>query len=191
MRAAERNDLIVSWLTISVAFSILVSRNFLNIVSFALALPISLIVVGTGFIFHELAHRQVAKHFGAHAEYRAWQIGLIFALASSFLGFIFAAPGAVYIYGNINIKQNGIISVAGPLTNIVIALGFFILAAANINSWTNSLGHLGAQINLLLALFNMIPFRPLDGSKVFAWKPVVWGATVAVAFFGFLLVGFI
>ena len=121
MNSSERNDLIVSWLTISVAFAIVLTPGFFNVTSFVIAFPLSAIVVGTGFIFHELAHRQMAKRFGAHAEYRTWRTGLIIALVSSFMGFIFAAPGAVYIYGNMNNKENGLISIAGPATNIVIA----------------------------------------------------------------------
>ncbi len=174
MKAKERNDLIVSWLTISVAFAMLIGRGFLNIVAFVVAFPISAIVVGTGFIAHEMAHRQMAKRFGAHAEYRAWQIGLIFALISALFGFIFAAPGAVYIFGNITRKQNGIISLAGPATNVVIAIGFLILEWFQFNSWTNVLGMLGFQINMFLALFNMLPIGPLDGKKVFVWDPRIW-----------------
>lgn len=188
MNATERNDLIVSWLTISIAFAILATPGFLNITSFAVAFPISAIVVGTGFIAHELAHRQVARRFGAYAEYRAWQAGLVFALLSAFMGFIFAAPGAVYIYGSLGRKENGMISIAGPTTNIVVAILFFALAALNLNNWTNIIGAMGFRINMFLALFNLIPFPPLDGSKVFIWNPMVWGIAAIVSFFGVFMV---
>ncbi|MBN1941541.1 MAG: hypothetical protein JW772_05160, partial [Candidatus Diapherotrites archaeon] len=151
-------------------------------------------VVGTGFIFHELAHRQVARHFGAHAEYRAWNFGLIFALISALLfSFIFAAPGAVYIQSdNIDRRQNGLISVAGPATNIVVALGFLALALFFASGFGNVLGMLGFRINMFLALFNLIPFGPLDGKKVFAWNPLAWGIAIAVAATGvFLVPGFL
>jgi len=70
MKGNERNDLIVSWLTISIAFSILMSRDFLNLMAFVIVFPIALITVGTGFILHELAHRTVARHFGKHWKAR-------------------------------------------------------------------------------------------------------------------------
>ena len=188
MKAKERNDLIVSWLTISAAFAILLTMRirFPGTPSFVEAFALSAIVVGTGFIAHELAHRQVAKKFGAHAEYRAWPAGLAFALVSAVFGFIFAAPGAVYIYGNINVKENGIISVAGPVTNIAIALVFLGLSALSLNSWTNLLGMYGFSINMFLALFNMLPIGPLDGRKVFLWDPRIWAVVfvpLAIAFF--------
>jgi len=189
MNKKEITDLVISWLTISIAFAILVSPGFLNVMGFALAFPLSLIVVGTGFIFHELAHRQVALHFGAHAEYRAWNFGLIFALVSSLFGFIFAAPGAVYIYSNtIDRRQNGLISIAGPATNIIVSIGFLALAIASINEWTTLLGALGFRINMFLALFNLLPVPPLDGSKVFAWNPIIWIIAIAVSFTGVFFV---
>ncbi len=184
MKGNERNDLIVSWLTISIAFSILMSRDFLNLMAFVIVFPIALITVGTGFILHELAHRTVARHFGKHAEFRAWQFGLIFAILSAFVGFIFAAPGAVYIYGNITRKQNGYISIAGPAVNIAVALFFGLIAFAVPNGIVNLTGTIGFQINMFLAMFNLIPFGPLDGVKVFVWSKTVWLVTFAIALLG-------
>ncbi|TET00912.1 MAG: site-2 protease family protein, partial [Hadesarchaea archaeon] len=34
----------------------------------------------------------------------------------------------------------------------------------------------GALINLWLAFFNLLPFPPLDGEKVFLWSPAAWAA---------------
>jgi len=191
MESAERNDLLISWVTISIAFAILMGDGFLGLASFVVMFPISLVTVGAGFIAHELAHRSVAKHFGAHAEYRAWQAGLIFAILSAFVGFIFAAPGAVYIFGNISRKQNGIISIAGPVTNIVVASLFGLIALADLGGILDVIGSMGFRINMFLALFNLIPFGPLDGKKVFVWSKSAWFAAIAVAATGvFLLSGF-
>ncbi len=194
MNVRERNDLIVSWLTISVAFSLLVGRAFLNIAPFWFAFPTALIGVGAGFVLHELAHRQIARRFGAHSEFRAWNLGLMLALGTAALSFfsplklIFAAPGAVYIYGpHLTRSQHGIISVAGPLTNILVAIIFFILNLVLGIFLANELISIvliyGAMINLWLAFFNLIPFPPLDGSKVLAWNPVVWAILFFPLFF--------
>ncbi|MDI6855821.1 MAG: site-2 protease family protein, partial [Candidatus Thermoplasmatota archaeon] len=82
--------------------------------------PIALLAVATGFLLHELMHKLVAQKYGCWAEYRAFPFGLVLALLMSAAGFVFAAPGAVYIMGSITKKENGKISLAGPLINIVI-----------------------------------------------------------------------
>ncbi|MFH1240586.1 MAG: site-2 protease family protein [Candidatus Diapherotrites archaeon] len=43
-----------------------------------------------------------------------------------------------------------------------------------------------AYINMFLGLFNMIPFPPLDGSKIFRWNPIIWAA-VFLPFIGAFL----
>lgn len=148
--------------------------------SFPNVFPIALAAVGTGFILHELAHKYVAIHFGAQAEYRAWSIGLLIALITSLFGFVFAAPGATYVYGgnNIGTRENGIISLAGPLTNIIIAILFFIPMMAFAHNYIGQILSGVVFINLFLALFNLLPIPPLDGSKVFNWNKIVW----AIAF---------
>ncbi len=192
MKNTEIKDILISWLTISIAFAILLSRDFLDLMVFVYAFPLALVTVGTGFILHEMAHRVVATHFGKKAEFRAWTFGLIFAILSSFAGFIFAAPGAVYIFGNVTRKQNGIISIAGPLTNIGVAIFFAVIAIANLSDITNVAGLMGFQINMFLAMFNMIPFGPLDGKKVFVWSKTAWVITFVISFIGaFFLYGFL
>ncbi len=188
MNEKERNDIIISWLTVSFAFAwigtaIFSLRGFEEFIS---QFIIMLFAVGTGFIFHELAHRQVAKHYGAHAEFRAWKSGLLLALGLAIItngSMVFAAPGAVYVFGkNITIKQNGIISLAGPATNILIAiiLGMF-LAILNPTDFIVKIIVSAMYVNFFLAAFNMIPIFPLDGSKVIAWNALLWGTIMLLA----------
>ncbi len=182
----ETMDLLVSWLTISLAFAIAAS-GILNIGSLIPNLIISLIIVGTGFIFHELAHKYVAIKYGAWAEYRTWNAGLIFALIMAiFFRFIFAAPGAVYIAGNLSRKQGGMISLAGPLTNIVLGV-LFLLANMlfPVNTLPSVITQFGYRINFFLALFNLIPFGPLDGSKVARWDMKIWAIVFVPLLFMF------
>jgi Zn-dependent protease/CBS domain-containing protein len=68
--------------------------------------------------------------------------------------------------------QELIIAVAGPMVNVVIALGLFVAGgsqAAFVNSSTVEGGGLIAQlmtINIMLVLFNLLPAFPMDGGRV-------------------------
>jgi len=177
----ELKELAISAVVIGFSFAWIMRSRNINFVTLFLVMMIS---VGSAFILHELAHKLVAQHYGCWAEYRMWETGLILAffLAVSPLHMIFAAPGAVYItsYHGISRRENGIISVAGPVTNLILALLF--LPLRSFGGALGMLGYFGFLINSWLALFNMIPFGPLDGSKVKAWSTQVWAAIAIIAF---------
>jgi Zn-dependent protease len=98
---------------------------------------------------------------------------------------LFAAPGAVVILtAFLTPRQNGLIALAGPLTNLVLAVAF--LPFAYLPGWVGSVGLWGARVNSFLAFFNLLPFPPLDGSKVFLWKPAAWVA-VEIPVFGLMV----
>jgi Zn-dependent protease len=133
----------------------------------------------TGFFLHEMAHKFVAQKYGCWAEFRYSQQGLMIALVLSALaGFLFAAPGAVYIAGRIDQRQNGIISIAGPMTNVAVALAAIplLIYMGGIIAW----GFFTVvYFNAFLAIFNMIPVMPLDGAKVVKWNIGVYIAAMA------------
>ncbi len=194
----EIRDLIISFIVIALGFTILYSNGDYSHVT--LIFPVVMIGVGAGFIFHELGHKFVAMHYGYYAEYELWPTGLLIALVSSFFGFIFAAPGAVVIYSNgMEKKTNGLISIAGPIVNIVLGLIFFLILGSLgdfIYTETGAIVYLicvlGTRINFFLAAFNLLPIPPLDGSKVMSWSVPVWLITFAIAailvlFFGGIL----
>ena len=167
---------------------------------FLLFLTPLFVTVGTGFILHEMAHKLVAIYYGAAARFRMWTQGLLFMLVTSFIGVLFAAPGAVYIYGKkITGQQNCYISLAGPALNIVLMVFFLVLdAIAPVNQFFSfllrlpgfeglgimngmlSVWRFGAAMNIILALFNMIPAFPLDGSKVYRYNRFMWLAVVGL-----------
>ncbi len=195
----ERIDLIISWVTLSVAFALVISPIFLQISSLLVSLPIAFVAVGTGFIFHELAHREAAKHFGFHSEFRAWYPGLILAVFLAIVSggrFIFAAPGATYFFGNnVTRRQNGIISVAGPITNIIVGTILILLTAIITDNFIRLVLFQSGMINFWFALFNLLPINPLDGSKVITWKTEYWLALMLLSgilvFFPELIFGLI
>lgn len=148
--------------------------------------PIAFVAVLIGFLFHELAHRYVARKFDAVAFFKMWPTGLMFGLLLAFLqvGIVFAAPGAVVVYPfrysrwkyrrkNLTVNEWGWIAAAGPITNIIFAILF-----ATIAFFTTSIIATGARfiflVNAVLGTFNLLPIPPLDGSKIARWKVSFW-----------------
>ncbi len=176
----EKTDLLKAWAVLSLAFAILITKDILSF-DIIKSLVISGLTVGVGFIFHELGHKFVAQKYGYFAEFRADNSMLVIALMSSFFGFIFAAPGAVMVGGNVRRDKYGLISLAGPVMSIVVALVFLGLSFATSNSFVSLLAAYGFRINAFLAMFNMIPFGGLDGRKIFDWNKTVWVVVVVLA----------
>lgn len=189
----EIKHLMVAWLAISLAFAILLNRGIAFNSGFLFVMLASALSVGVGFLLHELAHKAVAQRYGCFAEFRADFQMLIFSILVAFLGFIIAAPGAVYIQGYVSRKQNGIISAAGPVTNILLSFLFMALLFLfpTDNAFLNLTLRYGMLINAWLAAFNMIPFGNIDGAKVLPWNKTVYfltlGAGVALVFASYLV----
>ena len=114
---------------------------------------------------------------------------------------LIAIPGATIIYtSTFTRKEEGIVSLAGPLTNFAVFAVFFIAGIVIYGSsftshllvtfgngiltlpYLENLINLTLLISIILAFFNMLPIYPLDGSKVFRWNKAIYGATVLTIF---------
>ena len=123
----------------------------------------------------------MAQRFGLWSEFRMWPMGLVLTFVTSLFGFLFASPGAVVIAGNVDAERNGKISIAGPVVNLVLgAIGLLGCLTINHSGWVIFFLMLG-NLNSFLALFNLLPIPPLDGSKIIPWRLEVWIAAIALA----------
>ena len=173
----EVGQIVLAVAVLTFAFALLFQRS--PRYSFLGALILAAVAVPSGFLLHELGHKVVAQRYGFFAEFRAWYMGLVLAIFTALVGFLFAAPGAVVIQGFGSTRQTGRISAAGPGVNLAVGGSFafvwFLLTLTGLNfgigmaiTLTDLVAGV-AFINVLLGTFNMIPFPPLDGSKIVRW----------------------
>ncbi len=217
----EKKDLFIAWIALTIAFTIalfakgglvtLISQamggNFsgFNGTMLLIAFVASLIIVGLSFVLHELAHKYSAIHYGYWAEFRKSNPMLVISLCLAvLLGVVFAAPGATLINTagrQMTKKENGIISILGPITNLILLVVFAalmvlgvvlgggqVVSGGIVFSITGAgflfyLGYAGWLVNAMLAFFNMLPVGPLDGKKVLAWNPIAFILVIAAAAF--------
>ena len=135
---------------------------------------------------HEAAHGWVASKLGDHTARMMGRvtldptrhidpigtiaIPLVLLLSSS--GFIFGWAKPVPI--NFNALRNGKngmiwVALAGPGANIVMAICwlFVMIIAIKMNiTVLIEMGRIGILVNCVLAVFNLLPIPPLDGSRV-------------------------
>ena len=96
-------------------------------------------------------------------------------------------------------KDYAYVSIAGSLSNILLALAFafmlpFLIMIFNKQSIAFSIGSLicsfGVKINIILGVFNLIPIPPLDGSHIVAYLlPYNWSIRYRkIARYGVLII---
>lgn len=157
----------------------------------ALALGITLVVLS--IILHEIAHGFIADKLGDPTARLAGRLTLnpfvhIDPIGSVALPGILALTHSPFLLGwakpvpynpyNLNARKWGLplqfgealVGIAGPLTNVLLAVLF-----GSLLRYSGDLGLsatlvdalvLATMANLVLAIFNLIPLPPLDGSKV-------------------------
>ncbi|MCK9344738.1 MAG: site-2 protease family protein [Candidatus Pacebacteria bacterium] len=148
-----------------------------------------LIILIFSIIIHEIAHGYMAEWFGDPTARLAGRLtlnpvphidplGSIILPALMLLGsggsfaFGWAKPVPYNPYNLRNFKWGTIfVGVAGVLANLLLALIFGLMLRYNVElgievgPFTQMLGTI-VYLNIVLAVFNMIPFPPLDGAKV-------------------------
>jgi len=161
----------------------LASSDLASILS---ALIILVLLLGVAFPVHELAHAVTARYLGDDTSERLGRItlnplahldlwgSLLFALT----GFGWAKPVPVnpYLLRGDPRWSFAFVALAGPLSNLLLAalfaLSFRLLdATAEPGLFVDIVRivlFIAVQLNILLALFNLIPVPPLDGSRLLA-----------------------
>ncbi|MFX1465660.1 MAG: AN1-type zinc finger domain-containing protein [Promethearchaeota archaeon] len=145
------------------------------------------------FILHELAHKFVAQKYGFWGEFRLIPFGVVLTIISIVSPFKLVGPGAVMIAGaNITREKNGRISLAGPITNfILIGVCLLFVPLLPFEIVGQPFLVILAQLNAIIAVFNLLPISVLDGKKIYNWNKTAWVVSIALsAFFWIILLFF-
>jgi Zn-dependent protease len=184
-------------------------------ISFAQVL-IAFIVLLFSLTFHELAHAWTADRLGDPTARLLGRVSFNPIVHADLIGTVLfpllALVGGIPVIGwakpvPVNVRQLRrrhrdfvIVAAAGPASNLALAVGAALLLAvvpvspvvlgeANVTAPIAALLSLAVRLNLLLAVFNMLPIPPLDGGNVLSGLlPRRYASLVdAVRPYGFLL----
>ncbi|OGM91221.1 hypothetical protein A2755_02355 [Candidatus Wolfebacteria bacterium RIFCSPHIGHO2_01_FULL_48_22] len=167
------------------------------------------IVIVLSAVVHEFSHAAMAKHLGDNTAEQQGRLTLnpfvhldmvgtvILPLLLLFTSGIFLGWAKPVPYNPYNLRDqktgNLKVAIAGPLSNIAIAvvLGLvlrFVYFEQGGFPIEGQLISFVVMVNIVLAIFNLIPVPPLDGSKIFYdLFPRVGAAVMQLGFFGIIL----
>lgn len=154
---------------------------------------------------HEFAHAWVATRLGDDTPRRDGRVTLyplahvdwlgttILPFVTSLLSGGFLGWGKPVRTDTSKLKGglNGLalVALSGPFSNVILAVILAILAALSLHAlpaFAEFAAH-GVQLSLYLAIFNLLPVPPLDGSKLLLAARIPMVVYMELARFGFLL----
>lgn len=154
---------------------------------------------------HEFSHAWVATRLGDDTPLREGRVTLnplahvdwvgtaILPFVTSLLGYGFLGWGKP-VRTDTNKLRGGLnglalVALAGPLSNVIMAVILGAIARALFHSFPDfaAFAEKGVSLSLYLAIFNMLPVPPLDGSKLLLAARIPMIVYIELSKFGFML----
>ena len=189
----------------------------MDILNMAILVATAAVPIVFAITVHEVAHGWAALRLGDPTAKNAGRLTLnpikhidplgtvivpvaMLVMSSGMWAFGWAKPVPVAFHRLRNPRRDMIlVAAAGPAVNLVMAMGWAILLSQRLAvapdlvlgaDWIVRMCYIGITINVLLAVFNMLPIPPLDGGRVLAGllPPRLARVVHTVEPFGFLII---
>ena len=162
----------------------------------------SVIALAIAIIGHEIMHGYVAYHYGDTTAKDEGRLSLnpivhIDPIGTIALPLILFVTGAPFLFGwakpvpidAYRVLRNGgyfgmfNVSMAGIFYNALLAVVASSMLGFNDSVWMNAILLQLVIYNVILAMFNLLPIPPLDGSKALSYLGVMMGTGKLAEFF--------
>jgi Zn-dependent protease len=191
----EVGDMLVSIVALGFLFSF--SPGFLPEGSpWLMNLLMATLLSGVVWTLHVAAQKLMARRYECRTIYfmspHFIAVSVLLTLFISVMSFgqfvlVVAAVGFVnvstkysmrlgYKFMGLTLKETGEVAVAGWIANVLFALLLKVLHPAYPAFFTYFI-----EMNLWVALFNLLPIPPLDGSKILSWNVAAWVVSLALS----------
>ncbi|MBW2964550.1 hypothetical protein KY363_03750 [Candidatus Woesearchaeota archaeon] len=168
-------------------------------------LLISIVLVAIAMLVHEATHRVIALWLGYRTQFKAWITGLVIGLVVAFVSngtLVFLAPGQLVFthlpihrlgkgYYELTYKHLGWVAMSGSIANMLFAVLLKIVYVATGIGVVQKL----MMINIWIAIFDMLPIPPYNGSRTFFGSRYVYvfilGTLIGIAALLYYLSGIV
>jgi Zn-dependent protease len=206
----NRSSFLVGGIAATALTSLIVGQTVPGVPT-PVAWVIRIVTLLFAIIIHEVAHGLAAERMGDPTARQAGRLTLnpiphIDIFGSIIIPGFLLISGSPFVIGWAKpvpvdirrfqdpLKGWAITALAGPAANLaqlaVYVLLFRFVTSAGLPVWVEFLAFSGAAINLFLAIFNLIPIPPLDGSRIVAsFMPIeMVRQYLALERFGFIII---
>lgn len=146
-------------------------------------------IIFLAVLVHETAHRVYALHIGFKLEFKPWFYGLVaglivmllttgkffFLAYSSFEAKLLKAHRLGYFRYGLNYFAIAAIAAVGPVANIALAAIFKLMVFL-----PESFVQKAVLINVMFAIYNLLPIPPLDGAQLFFGSRILYAFTAGL-----------